>query len=638
MAFWNAAGAVASPASAGYVTAAPQQEASSFVGTTLVVAAAFIAFGPIASAEYIFGTHAQALYNAEAAKTRFRQALVAKSGSTPRVPYYASAAAPQVDPLAFGRAAIFSPLPATISPLITPLVTTANFPQSDPYATGSSSIFSAASQSGGGLKQYQRSSVDDPALYNAEAGKSRVWAGQSAGLTPASVSPSLFASDPNAAALYAEAGKHQVWPSVASAPTTGRLGVFATAAPQSVDLSVQPFVDAPQFNPQGWLLPWVEAEPQSGAEYQPAASITPQSWAHPGLPLHQVWADPQHVDLTLPALVIPAVAVPTQGPTVRSFTAGPQPLDLTLPAQIQVAVRPTGPIVRGFVTPPLPVDLTLAAQIWRSVPTAQPVAPYTVAAPQSVDLTLAAQIRASRPAAPVLTNALGSFVLVPAQRPDQAAGAAQWSSAQPAPSRTLGAYLRAAPWLEPWQPAPLYWRPVLGTVPRIGLLGAFVAATPDDKELQSTPFARFSLVSRTQPSLFGWAMVIALPQLGVQGVNVVVSALSQAGVEGARSRFLANSACFVSAAYFDINNKPFVPSAVQYRIDDLVSEANIVPWTPITPGLTNLVVVTSAQNLMISLTRKCEAHQILFQVIDGAGDVCYARCEFDIVQTLGAPT
>lgn len=117
--------------------------------------------------------------------------------------------------------------------------------------------------------------------------------------------------------------------------------------------------------------------------------------------------------------------------------------------------------------------------------------------------------------------------------------------------------------------------------------------------------------------------------------HCTVDALSQNGLPVARPCYIEESACFVVASYFDNTSTAFVPNAVQYRIDDVVSGANILEWTSIVPGITNEVVVTSAQNAMINNSRSSESHQVLFQVTDGFGNVTYADVSFDVIRVAG---
>lgn len=117
--------------------------------------------------------------------------------------------------------------------------------------------------------------------------------------------------------------------------------------------------------------------------------------------------------------------------------------------------------------------------------------------------------------------------------------------------------------------------------------------------------------------------------------RAVITALSQSGFQGARSTYIEQSACFVTAAYFDINGVPFIPTAVTYEITDELSAAVILPATPITPALVNQVTISSAQNALISLTRLYEVHEVLFSITDGNADVALARVKFDLLRVVG---
>lgn len=115
----------------------------------------------------------------------------------------------------------------------------------------------------------------------------------------------------------------------------------------------------------------------------------------------------------------------------------------------------------------------------------------------------------------------------------------------------------------------------------------------------------------------------------------LVEALSQTGIQGAQSAFLENSACLITASYFDSNGLPFVPNAISYRVDDVQSEVNIVPWTALPLGMVSQILITPTENRMISFSRPFEEHQVLVQIIDRAGDINYARVVYDVIRVVG---
>lgn len=123
------------------------------------------------------------------------------------------------------------------------------------------------------------------------------------------------------------------------------------------------------------------------------------------------------------------------------------------------------------------------------------------------------------------------------------------------------------------------------------------------------------------PIQFGWAEIVPLSQTATQGANSV---------------YLAGSACFVTAAYFSSTGSPFIPTAVEYRVDDETSGENIVPWTSIAPAGVNQVTISAEENYMVSLSRPWETHVITFQITDGFGNVTLARHKFEVIRDFGA--
>jgi hypothetical protein len=116
-----------------------------------------------------------------------------------------------------------------------------------------------------------------------------------------------------------------------------------------------------------------------------------------------------------------------------------------------------------------------------------------------------------------------------------------------------------------------------------------------------------------QPNQFGYAVVVAL---------------SQTGLQGAQSAYIEGSAALVTATFYDIHGVQFVPSNLRYSVDDIVSGAIIVPWTEIAALTTSTVIVTSAQQMLVSLTREFEQHQVVFEITDGFGNIDFARVIF----------
>lgn len=123
------------------------------------------------------------------------------------------------------------------------------------------------------------------------------------------------------------------------------------------------------------------------------------------------------------------------------------------------------------------------------------------------------------------------------------------------------------------------------------------------------------------PTLFGYCVITPLSQTGFQSANMA---------------YIENSACIVDISYFSAQGNPFIPVAVGYRIDDVTTDFNILPWTVITPvGYSNQVTITAQQNFLISLSRNDESHQVLFAVTDSYGDTNYANVRFNVIRVTG---
>lgn len=118
--------------------------------------------------------------------------------------------------------------------------------------------------------------------------------------------------------------------------------------------------------------------------------------------------------------------------------------------------------------------------------------------------------------------------------------------------------------------------------------------------------------------------------------SAVISAQSQTpeGVVAnpAQPAFNEGSACLVNAEFFDTTGAALVPTVLQYRIDDVCSGAVILSWTTVTPAPSLQVIVTAAQNALITNSRGWETHQVTFQVTDGLGDIAEPFTLFDITE------
>jgi len=104
-----------------------------------------------------------------------------------------------------------------------------------------------------------------------------------------------------------------------------------------------------------------------------------------------------------------------------------------------------------------------------------------------------------------------------------------------------------------------------------------------------------------------------------------------------RAAFLSGSASAFQCSYFDTNGNPLAPSGVNYQIDDLLSGENILGPTGLPVAATNTVVITPAQNALISLSRSRETHALTLNITDANGGLYRRRALFELVRAIGIP-
>jgi hypothetical protein len=132
--------------------------------------------------------------------------------------------------------------------------------------------------------------------------------------------------------------------------------------------------------------------------------------------------------------------------------------------------------------------------------------------------------------------------------------------------------------------------------------------------------------------------VAAITPVGSEGQfgYATINVLSPTGLPVDLAVFIEGSAVIATIEYFNAKGAPFVPVRVQYRVADIVSGLEIVPYTDITDiELSNAITIPGNQNVMISLSRDSEQHQLLFKISDALGGVNYQRKLFEIVTPAG---
>lgn len=97
------------------------------------------------------------------------------------------------------------------------------------------------------------------------------------------------------------------------------------------------------------------------------------------------------------------------------------------------------------------------------------------------------------------------------------------------------------------------------------------------------------------------------------------------------------SECFITATYLTQNGVPYIPTAVQWRLDDVASAAQVVPWTAIvTPTFADTITITSAMNQLLNPAAIVEKKQVTFKVTTPDGNYRYDALVYNLLNLIGA--
>ena len=115
-------------------------------------------------------------------------------------------------------------------------------------------------------------------------------------------------------------------------------------------------------------------------------------------------------------------------------------------------------------------------------------------------------------------------------------------------------------------------------------------------------------------------------EFGYASINVE----TQTDVPTTIVTIIEDSSCFVNASFFNPQGEPMLPQNVQYRLDDVKSDTNIIPWTDVDPAGTVRILIPPSANKIIDLAVTSEDKQVLFQITDDFNNVF----EADVVYTV----
>ena len=97
------------------------------------------------------------------------------------------------------------------------------------------------------------------------------------------------------------------------------------------------------------------------------------------------------------------------------------------------------------------------------------------------------------------------------------------------------------------------------------------------------------------------------------------------------------SECFITATYKDQNGNSFIPSAVQWRLDDLTNQVQVQGWTSIaTPTAADTITISSVLNAMTNAADQIEKRQVTFKVTTPDANFRYDPIVYDLINLYGA--
>ena len=148
-------------------------------------------------------------------------------------------------------------------------------------------------------------------------------------------------------------------------------------------------------------------------------------------------------------------------------------------------------------------------------------------------------------------------------------------------------------------------------------------------------------VLATEPaSVVDYVLVSMGPVMALTPSTATVQYFTQGGVSGPNPISFGVSAFGVGA--FGLsgiqtppNSARVKPFHAQYRIDDVCTGVNIVPWTNLAGNETDFVYITPEQNAFVSDSKWCEDHQLLVEAKDLYGNPYHSRVVFWIKRIRG---
>ena len=94
----------------------------------------------------------------------------------------------------------------------------------------------------------------------------------------------------------------------------------------------------------------------------------------------------------------------------------------------------------------------------------------------------------------------------------------------------------------------------------------------------------------------------------------------------------AGSDCILEVTTLDQDDALLAPDAMEYRVDDLQSAQNVVPWTSVpTPASIQEIAITGSQNALVGTWNDTELRRVTVKTTDSVGRVALQVFLFTLV-------
>ena len=87
---------------------------------------------------------------------------------------------------------------------------------------------------------------------------------------------------------------------------------------------------------------------------------------------------------------------------------------------------------------------------------------------------------------------------------------------------------------------------------------------------------------------------------------------------------------YVTIKFYDLQDEPFEPASVDYRIDCLTSGEEIRAWTTVTPAESVSIPITGSDNRIVASCHSREIRQLVVRYADSLGNAQKSQAQYRV--------